>query len=195
MVTITEAGRFQMFRTLPPDTGAIVPDPKQLRSLRKIVAASHPWIGGDISDDSEEADREFAAAFRAVGRFFRLETPDENRSFGWFVDHSNAKLSEQVEGPMFLAACLAAGDVNWRRGDTSVGQLLSIALNPYQGIKATNRWQAIVAGQANILAPMAARSELVHRAAKDVPQATYWTQGTNSMRQIERGESLWRSRS
>jgi hypothetical protein len=195
MVTITEAGRTSMFRTLPPSTGAIMPDAEQLRSLRKIVAAAHPWIGGGVADESDESDREFAAAFRAVGRFYRTELPDETRSFGWIVDHSNAGGSEHVSGSMFLAACLAAGDVNWRRGDTSVGQLLSIALNPYQGIKANNRWQAILSGTGNILAPMAPRAELVQRAARGVPVATLWAQGPGqSMRQIDARDPLWSRR-
>jgi hypothetical protein len=196
MVTITEAGRTSMFRTLPPDTGAQIPDAKQLRSLRKIVAAAHPWIGGDISVDSEESDREFATAFRAVGRFFRLEAPDETRSFGWIIDQANARLSEQVSGPMFLAACLASGDVVWRRGDTSVGQLLTVGLNPFRGLKANNRWLAILSGTGNILSPAPPRSEVVQRAARGVLQATFWEKGTNGMRQINARDPLWvRSRS
>jgi hypothetical protein len=181
MVTIT---------TLAPDTGAHMPDAKQLKSLRKIVAAAHPWIDG-VGTEGDEADHEFWRAFRAVGMFYRTELPDEKRGFGWHLDHASSMLGERIGGGMFLAACLAAGDVVWRRADASVGQLLTVGLNPYQGLKANNRWLAIASGTANLLSPMPARSELVHRAAKGVPVATFWTQGQNGMRQIERGESLW----
>jgi hypothetical protein len=65
-------------------------------------------------------------------------------------------------------------------------------LNPYRGLKANNRWLAIASGTGNLLAPLAPRSELVHRAAKGVPQATFWSRG----QQISRGDPLWsRSRS
>jgi hypothetical protein len=92
---------------------------------------------------------------------------------------------------MFLAACLAAGDVVWRRGDSSVGQLLTVGLNPYQGLKANNRWLAIASGTGNLLAPLPPGAEFIHRAAKGVPQATFWSQGENGLRQIERGDPLW----
>jgi hypothetical protein len=182
MVTIT---------TLPPSTGAIMPDAKQLRSLRRIVAAAHPWIDG-IAVDSEEADREFWRAFWAVRRFYRTELPDETRGFGALLDDANLSLRESIGGAMFLAACLASGDVVWRRGDTSVGQLLTVGLNPFRGLKANNRWLAILSGTGNILSPMPPRQEFVQRAARGVPQATFWEKGTNSLRQIDARDPLWR---
>ena len=109
MVTIT---------TLAPSTGAIMPDGKQLRSLRRIVASAHGWIDG-ISADGEQVDREFATAFWSVGRFYRLETPDEKRGFGALLDDANAALRERIGGAMFLAdvsqAAMSSGDVEMLR--------------------------------------------------------------------------------
>ena len=137
MVTVT---------TMQPSVGFVMPDAAQLKSLRKIVAAACSWIGG-ISEQSAEADLEFRNAIWGVGRFWRTELPDERRSFGSLLDDANemliAKGYASVGGPMFLAACLAAGDVVYRRGDPSVGQLLSIGLNSFQGMRANNRLRRV----------------------------------------------------
>jgi hypothetical protein len=188
MVTVT---------TMQPSVGFVMPDAAQLKSLRKIVAAACSWIGG-ISEQSAEADLEFRNAIWGVGRFWRTELPDERRSFGSLLDDANemliAKGYASVGGPMFLAACLAAGDVVYRRGDPSVGQLLSIGLNSFQGMRANNRWVSILSGTGNVLAPMSARAEFVARAGKGHPQPSFWTKGENGMRQLDANEPLWSRR-
>jgi hypothetical protein len=172
MVTIT---------TLPPDTGAIMPDAKQLRSLRKIVAATHPWIDG-VAVDSEAADREFVNAFWAQGRFFRTESPDEKRGFGGFLDDANLTLGKSIGGAMFLAAILASGDVTWRRGDASIGEVLAVGLNPYRGRKANNRWLSIASGTGNLLSATPPREEYVRRAQAQ-QRITFWKQSPDGSRQ------------
>jgi hypothetical protein len=181
--------------TLPPNTGALLPDAKQLRSLRKIVAATHPWIGGDIAEQGEAADREFANAFRAVSRFFRTTEPDERRGFISILDAANADARESVSASMFIAACLAAGDVTWRRHDGSVGQLSVLGLNEHHGLRCNNRWLAILSGTGNLLAPMPPRGEYAQR-AKAAQQASFWKRNADgTLRPVERHEPLWGGRS
>jgi hypothetical protein len=112
--------------TLPPATSAIMPDARLLRSLRKIVAAACPWIDG-VAVESEAAEREFKNAFWAQGRFFRLAEPDERRSFLSVVDDASemliAKGAESVSASMFLAACIGACDVVYRRQDGHFGRV------------------------------------------------------------------------
>src|SRR5277367_7201678 len=112
--------------TLPPDNGFVMPGAEQLRALRRIVVSVYPGLSG--GPDELESEAEFEKAFRSQGQFFRTEMPVENRTFESFNDEIDAKLADEglpgVSGRMFLAACLAAGDVVWRRRDGSAGQLL-----------------------------------------------------------------------
>jgi hypothetical protein len=183
-----------MITTHLPSTGYVAPTRAQLKSLRALVGKTYPWIDG-VAVDSEEAEREFLHAFWAQGQFYRTELPAEDRYFVALLDDANALLTERgyssVGGGAFLAAALAAGDVVWRKHDPSVGQLLAVGLNAYRGHKCDSRWLAVLSGTGNLLGPMAARAEFVHRALKGVPQATFWTHGENGLRLVRPEESLW----
>ena len=193
MVTITEAGRTSMFRTLPTDAGYQAPTREQLAALRQKVLANHPELG-------PIDELEFLRAFWAQGQFFRIPLSEQKRSFVAIFDAAKLKLSGfgEVSSQTFLAACIAASDIEVRLPDRGVGQLLEIGLSPFSGRQCDNRmWQAVASGTANLPSPMPPRAEYVHRAARGQPQATFWKRDEGgALRSVAPDERLWsRSRS
>jgi hypothetical protein len=180
-----------------PRTGYSPPDTQEAGRLLKIVDAGAPWLKLAANVEVDE----FRRAMAASGLMFRASEPVTKYAFGHFVDAANELVMTHgrggsIGGVAFLGSVLAHADVCWRRADGSVGQMLEVGLDVYAGRGCQNAWRGLLTGERNIMAPMPPRSEFVHRAAKGVPQATFWTQGENGMRQIERGDPLWsRSRS
>jgi hypothetical protein len=180
----------------PASTGYIAPTRDQLRALRKIVLSVYPKLSEGAPTDKIAAECEFLCAFWAQGQFYRSE-PNEREAFVSILDVANAKLADHgcqsVGANAFIAACWAAGDVLIRLADGKVGQLLAIGLvSDREGRRCNpSHWQAIAAGQANLLAPVAPRGERMRQAA---------AQGQISFRQrlpgggerlLGEGESLW----
>jgi hypothetical protein len=166
--------------------------PTKPAKLARIVDAAHPWIGLIENSDPEEFQRAFAAA----GYMFRTAEPVSKYAFTHFLDEGNVLLRERmgassVGAPAFLGAVLAHGDVCWRKADPGLGQLLELGLDIHQGQRCSHAWRGILTGERNLLPPTSPRQAFVDRSVRGVPQATFWTQGQNSMRQIERGDPLW----
>jgi hypothetical protein len=176
-----------------PATGAVLPDGAQLKTLRKIVLAVHPWLSEGAQTD-KSAEAEFANAFWAQSRFFRTELPDERRAFSGFLDDANATLSENgyrgVSGGAFLAACLAAGDVVWRKHEPEIGQLLTLGLCSFSGLKRNNRWLDVLSG-ANLLSPALPRAALVRQATATQQVSVFKQAPDGTLRIVPNGESLW----
>jgi hypothetical protein len=185
-----------MVRTIPPNTGYIAPSRDQLRALRKIVLATYPKLAEGAPTDELAAEREWLCAFWSQGQFFRSE-PNEREAFVSILDAANLKLAEHgcqsVGANAFIAACWAAGDVPIRLANGRVGQLLAVGLvSDRQGLRCNpGRWQAIAAGQANLLAPSAPRAGLVERAVAGQKISFRRQQEDGSYRQLRDNEPLW----
>jgi hypothetical protein len=134
---------------LLPQTDFSLPSPAELDKLRKIVISAHPWL----ADHDPQA---FHHSFWAAGLMFRTPEPCKSRYFAAFVDDASQMLQKYglpgVDGNSFLSACLAHGDIVWRRGDRSQGVLLEIGLSAtYAGAKCKNTWRKLLTGEANLL--------------------------------------------
>jgi hypothetical protein len=195
MVTITQSGPGTTSVSITyslPHTGFASPSAAEAAKLARIVDAAHPWIGLIENSDPEE----FQRAFTAAGFMFRTADPVSKYAFTHFLDEGNVMLRERmcassVGAPAFLGAVLAHGDVCWRKPDPSLGQLLELGLDIHRGQRCSNAWRGILTGERNLLSPMPARQAFIDRSTRGVPVATIWSQGQNSMRQIERGDPLW----
>jgi hypothetical protein len=136
--------------TQMPNTGLLMPTDKELRSLQEIVAASYPRL--------KCHELEFRRAFVAAGYMFRLAEPSRRKYFETHLGDVNEFLVtrlglDPVEAPAFLAAVIAHSDVPWIDSNPSVGQVLSIGLDPYVGFRCRNAWQGVLKGQP-LLAPL-----------------------------------------
>jgi hypothetical protein len=182
--------------TKGPDTGYVAPTRDQLRSLRKIVLATYPRLVEGAPTDELAAEREFLCAFWAQGQFYRGE-PNEKQSFVSLLDIANDKLVEHgcqsIGANAFIAACWAAGDVPIRLANGKVGQLLAIGLvSDRQGQRCNpGRWQAIAAGQANLLSPTPPRAGLTERAVAQNQISFHRREPDGSMRPLRADEALW----
>jgi hypothetical protein len=180
----------------PMDTGYLRPTRDQLRSLRKITLSVYPKLAEGAPDDEAAAEIEFLSAFWSQGQFFRSE-PNEREAFVSILDVANAKLAEHgcqsVGANAFIAACWAAGDVPIRLANGRVGQLLSLGLvSDRQGRRCDpGRWQAIAAGQANLLAPTPPRMGRVELANAGRQISFHQQQADGSMRTLRPDEPLW----
>jgi hypothetical protein len=185
-----------MVRTIPPDTGYVRPTHDQLRSLRKIVLSVYPKLGDGAPTDELAAEREFLCAFWAQGQFFRSE-PNEREAFVSILDAANLKLAEHgcqsVGANAFIAACWAAGDVKIRLANGRVGQLLAVGLvSDRQGLRCNpGRWQAIAAGQANLLSPTPPRMGRVEAANAGRQISFYQETQTGGYRKMGDNENMW----
>jgi hypothetical protein len=136
--------------------GVNMPTDDQLAKLFEIVSAAHP---GEFRD----SPKQFRSAFYAVGRLGRLSEPSSDRYFVSSLDDANeitreARL-ESVDGDLFLAACLAWGDISWRAHDKATGGQLEIALaKRFQGTPAKPVWRHIFTGDARLVAPLQPRN-------------------------------------
>jgi hypothetical protein len=191
MVTITEdvPSGLRMFTELPPNTGYVRPTREELSALSRKVLANHPELG-------PIDELKFLRAFWVQGSFFRIPLSEQKRSFSAIFDDANLKLSGfgEVGSKAFLAACLAASDVEVRMADRGIGQLVEVGLSAHAGRQCDNRmWQAVAAGTATLPGPMAPRLERAR--LRDARQPTsFWTKGPNGMRQLGENEPLWGGR-
>jgi hypothetical protein len=134
-----------------PSTGFIEPTADELRSLSRIVAATHPtWR---VPDEAA-----FRRAFVAQGYFFRLPQPCTTHYYGHFVDAANEFLTMRlrwgaVDGAEFLFALVAACDVPIRYAAPSLGQLQEVGLDEYSGLPVRHRWRALLDGSGNLITP------------------------------------------
>jgi hypothetical protein len=180
----------------PMNTGYVAPSRDQLRSLRKIVLATYPRLREGAPDDETAAEREFLCGFWAQGQFYR-GAPNEREAFVSILDFANAKLAEygcqSVGANAFIAACWAAGDVPIRLANGRVGQLLAVGLvSDRQGLRCNPaRWQAIAAGQANLLAPTPPRMGRVEVANAGRQISFHQKQPDGSLRALRDNEPLW----
>jgi hypothetical protein len=180
----------------PASTGYAAPTRDQLRALRKIVLATYPKLREGAPDDEIAAEREFLCAFWAQGQFFRSE-PNEREAFVSILDVANAKLAlhgcESVGANAFIAACWASGDVQIRLANGRVGQLLSVGLvSDRQGRRCDpSRWQAIAAGQGNLLAPTPPRLGRVEAANAGRQISFYQETQTGGYRKMGDNENMW----
>jgi hypothetical protein len=138
-----------------PNTHFERPTAEELRKLRKIVTAAHPWL-----NDCDE--QSFSRAFTAIGFMFRTPQPVKSRYFHDILADANQLLDELldlrlVDGIAFLAAALGHGDVKWQESNGRVGALLEIGLCPTHGIPCStpNAWRGLLDGTRNLLAPVA----------------------------------------
>jgi hypothetical protein len=134
-----------------------LPNDEELKKLLDVVFGCYPtlrpWTAGTrfASQDEEDFIRQFSAAFTFVAHQGRAEELDTKRSVGWWADqavqwwsHRNARTN--VGGGAFLAACVAAGDVDFQRSD-QFGNIWAVALVTFGGRPATSAWQNVLRGQ------------------------------------------------
>ena len=180
----------------PAATGYVAPTCDQLRALRRIVLAVYPKLIEGAPSDEGAAEREFLCAFWAQGQFFRSE-PNEKEAFVSILDVANAKLTEHgcqsVGANAFIAACWASGDVPIRLANGRVGQLLAVGLvSDRQGARCNPaRWQAIAAGQANLLSPTPPRMGRVEAANAGRQVSFYQETQTGGHRKMGDNENMW----
>jgi hypothetical protein len=185
MVTITYSS---------PNTGYSAPDTQEAGRLLKIVDAACPWIN---LRENVEID-EFRRALASVGLMFRTAEPVSKFAFGHFVDAANELVAThgrggEVGGVALMGAVLGHGDVCWRQADASLGQLLELGLDRHSGRQCSNAWRGLLTGERNIMPPTPPRGELVDRAAKGQPAATFWKRDDGgALRSVAPDERLWR---
>lgn len=135
---------------LPTNAGLEMPSDDELAALLKIVRAVYPWlVGFDLG--------EFRRSFWAQGQHYRTPATRHDRYYHAWVDDACDLLERQgaqsVEGPSFLAAIIAAGDVFFQLADPPNGALVEVGLNPHTGRRVSNVWRDILSGRANLLPP------------------------------------------
>jgi hypothetical protein len=127
---------------------------------------------------------------------FRTPEPVSKYAVNHFLDAGNAMLTEKwgapgVSGVAFLGAMLAHGDIVWRRADASLGQLLEIGLDLYQGRQCENAWRGLLTGERNVMAPRPPpASRVLEKQARN--SVSFQKQGADGqMRPVRGNESLW----
>jgi hypothetical protein len=138
---------------MAPRTGFEMPDADQLRRLRDIVTAAHPWLRAGATDAAE-----FERAFWAAGTFFRVSAPVSSVYYVHWVEAACTRLElaglPPIGGPSFLLACLAWADIQWQRPDAGVGALLELAINEHSGMKCRAAWRQVLSGERSLLPPV-----------------------------------------
>jgi hypothetical protein len=149
--------------------GVAMPSDDELERLLSIVteAVDLPRL----DSPSREILDEFRRAFYAVGRLGRLPEPSTDRYFVSSIDDANEILVshrlQSIEGDILLAAAIAWGDCAWRAADKEMGGQLEIALSKlHSGSPARAKWREILAGEANLLAPLPPRGAGASTAAQ-----------------------------
>jgi hypothetical protein len=174
--------------------GVDMPNDAELERLYEIVVKNHPWLNLErpATRRSDIGDRPFMAEFRnalfVAALRGRLAEPSDDRYWASMVDDANATLRAHrlsgVEGDALLAACLAIGDVHWRRADPALGQLLEVGLaRPNQGTPARPRWREILSGAA-LLPPLSPRRQHSSSSTYSIPRVSirYLDDGTSEVR-------------
>jgi hypothetical protein len=175
-----------------PGTGFFPPDAKQANALARIVDAAFPDVGLIRSTDLPE----FSRALSAVGYMYRTAEPVSKYSFIHFVDAANDLLTEHlhgssVSGTAVFGAVLAHADICWRKADRSLGQMLEVGLDLYQGRMCENAWRGLLTGERNLMTPTPPRDAYVAQAGKG-QKTTFWRQDENGkMRSLRPDEPMW----
>ena len=133
-----------------------LPTDDELRKLLDVVFGSYPtlrpWTPGSrfASQDEEDFVRQFSAAFTFVAHQGRTEEVDKKQSIGWWADQAEEWWRQRnahtnVGGGAFLAACVAAGDIQFQRSDTW-GNVWAVGLVSFGGRAATEAWRSALRG-------------------------------------------------
>jgi hypothetical protein len=175
-----------------PHTGFCPPSKDEAGKLMRIVDGGRPELGLVASVDLSE----FRYALRASGFMFRTVEPVSKYAFAHFLDAGNALLSERwgapgVSGVAFLGAIHAHADISWRRADASLGLLLEIGLNEFQGRQCENAWRGLLTGERNLMAPRPPPASLVREKEARNSVSFYRQAADGSMRPVGSNESLW----
>jgi hypothetical protein len=133
-----------------------LPNAEELRKLLEIVFGTYPtlrpWTPGSRSAFADEQvfTEEFSAAFIFVanqGRAAKLDKKSicrwADEAGDWWRQRNNRK---NVGGGAFLAACIAAGDVEFQRSD-HFGNVWAVALATFGGRPATEAWRNVLRGE------------------------------------------------
>jgi hypothetical protein len=155
----------------------VMPTDDELAALLKITAAARP---GEFRDDLQA----FKRAFLAVGRLGRSSEPNADRFWESSFDDANAILRGrrlgEIDASMFIAACLAWGDVQWRAADKKAGQLMELSLAKLDtGTRATPIWKDIIAGRANVRAPLPPRGGEATSSNYPTPKVKIYQEGAD----------------
>jgi hypothetical protein len=163
-------------------SGVDMPTDVELDKLLAIVTQAHPALAlekkqGRFDVAIRDHRAEFKRAFFGVGRMGRLSEPSSDRYFHAVVDDVNRVLSARrlgdVEGDAVMCAILAWADVQHRPADASFGQLTEVALARIgQGTPARPAWRDLLAGRANLLAPLPPRNTRASSSNYPVPRVT-----------------------
>ena len=115
------------------------------------------------------------------------------------LDHANYTLLidrlgwQSVSGAAFVLACVAAGDIPFRRPDLDRGVILEIGLDPHNGARACGRWRDVLSGRASLLAstppPASLRTQVEPSTVR-----FYQTDRSGHMPQLGADDPLWMQR-
>jgi hypothetical protein len=140
ITTIADAERFSL------------PDDADMRKLCDVANRRLPALGVRPGADEEEFFRSFCAAFRYLGNVGRAA--EINKKLGhswwagacgrWLVDHG---IRVSVNGPAFIAAVVAHGDIGYVVADPAVGAVWEFALESYGGRPASDAWRKVLRGE------------------------------------------------
>jgi len=176
-----------------PATGLVMPSSDDLRHLRSIVLSQHPWLvdGGDRRSEAA-LEAEFRSAFWAAGLFYRTDAPNRTQYFAHWLDIANSRLasagSVAVEGNALLCACLAHGDIVWRR-PSPAGELLEFGVDEHRGKPCANAWRDVLAG-APLRPPVS--TKVRPQDAPGIPRPSVSQKlATGEMRKLSDSESMW----
>jgi hypothetical protein len=143
-----------------PQTGFAQPTVSELHRLKSLVRAAYPELEKSAAGEAD-FDEQFCCAFYRIGYMFRLNRPSPKKYFWLIVEEASSWLLEKgmsaVSVPAFLAACHAHGDVPWQAADPSVGALLEVGLDPYDGRVCNNAWRDLLLGARRLRAPTPSR--------------------------------------
>lgn len=130
-----------------------MPTVGQVRNLREIVIAAHPWLRDGPGEDGEAM-----RAFWAAGTFYRRVQPSSLHYFSFYLDAANRRLEDvnlaPISGNALLIACIAWGDIPWQRPDRFVGALLELGLDEWSGRRANDVWKDVLTGERGLLPPV-----------------------------------------
>jgi hypothetical protein len=181
--------------------GCAMPSDAELDRLLAIVSAAYPALAlekeqGRFDVAMRDHRAEFKAAFYAVGRMGRLSEPDAGRYFSSVVDDANSILRahriKEVEGDALLAAAIAWGDCAWRGADSDMVQPLEVGIARLnQGSPARPVWRDILAGKANLVAPLPPRG-MRATSGYPTPVVKVYREGADgAMRETDPTQPTW----
>jgi hypothetical protein len=179
-------------------SGVEMPSAGELDRLLAIVTAAYPELKlareqGRFDTSLRDHRYEFRAAFYAVGRLGRLAEPDAGRYFSSVVDDANSILRgrhiKEVDGDAVMCAVLAWGDAQHRPADAAFGQMTEVAIAKiHQGTPARPVWRDLLAGKANLLAPLPPRN--THASSSSYPEPRVRIRYGDG-REVDPSKNLW----